>query len=44
MDKREDLKEAEPKPQPAGDRERPPVEFHDPFNRFDFEPTDGGEF
>jgi hypothetical protein len=23
---------------------RPPVELHDPFDRFDFEPTDGGEF
>jgi len=25
-------------------RERPPVDFHDPFSRFDFEPTDGGDF
>ena len=27
--------------QPA---ERPQVELHDPFRRFDFEPTDGGAF
>jgi len=24
--------------------ERPPVELHNPFNSFDFEPTDGGQF
>lgn len=24
--------------------ERPQVELHDPFRRFEFEPTDGGEF
>lgn len=24
--------------------ERPAVPLHDPFNRFDFEPTDGGDF
>lgn len=42
MDKRDETKEADAKPEPA--RERPPVEFHDPFSRFDFEPTDGGEF
>ena len=28
----------------ARQSERPPVELHDPFNRFDFEPTDGGDF
>ncbi|MGV8839379.1 MAG: hypothetical protein ACWA6X_03640 [Bauldia sp.] len=44
MDKRDDTKEAETKPQPTQERERPPVAFHDPFDRFDFEPTDGGEF
>lgn len=24
--------------------ERPAVPLHDPFSRFDFEPTDGGDF
>jgi hypothetical protein len=24
--------------------QRPPADLHDPFNRFDFEPTDGGDF
>ncbi len=28
----------------AATNERPPVPLHDPFSRFDFEPTDGGEF
>ncbi len=23
---------------------KPPVDLHDPFGRFNFEPTDGGEF
>ena len=25
-------------------RAKPPVDLHDPFSRFNFEPTDGGEF
>lgn len=43
MDKRDEAKRppAETTPVPV---ERPPVEFHDPFGRFDFEPTDGGDF
>ncbi len=32
------------KPAEAQVPERPPVELHDPFGRFDFEPTDGGDF
>lgn len=28
----------------TADNERPPVDLHDPFNRFEFEPTDGGDF
>lgn len=32
------------KPAEASPNERPPVELHDPFDRFDFEPTDGGDF
>ena len=24
--------------------QRPPVDLHDPFGSFDFEPTDGGDF
>lgn len=29
-----------PNPEEPGAR----IDFHDPFARFDFEPTDGGEF
>ena len=31
---------------PAEEHEpaRPPVDLHDPFSRFEFEPTDGGDF
>lgn len=28
----------------ARQTERPQVELHDPFSRFEFEPTDGGDF
>jgi hypothetical protein len=44
MEKREEPNEAGAKPPQVQERERPPVDFHDPFSRFDFEPTDGGEF
>ncbi len=44
MEKRDETKDAGTKPPHAQERERPPVDFHDPFSRFDFEPTDGGEF
>jgi hypothetical protein len=29
----------QPEPPP-----RPPLDLHDPFGRFNFEPTDGGDF
>jgi hypothetical protein len=35
----QETEKAEASPPP-----RPPVELHDPFDRFDFEPTDGGDF
>ncbi len=44
MEKRDETKDAGTKPPHTQERERPPVDFHDPFSRFDFEPTDGGEF
>ncbi|MGD9738252.1 MAG: hypothetical protein AB7O56_02990 [Bauldia sp.] len=34
-----------PRETPADERaERHPVELHDPFARFDFEPTNGADF
>ena len=44
-----DMKDAEGEPvegekAEARQVERPPVQLHNPFSRFDFEPTDGGEF
>lgn len=34
-----------PEESPAEERgERRPVDLHDPFSRFDFEPTTGGDF
>ena len=33
-----------PREAPAERAERRPVDLHDPFARFDFEPTDGGDF
>lgn len=35
----ERAKRAEPQTE-----QKPPVPLHDPFNRFNFEPTDGGDF
>lgn len=44
MEKRDETKDAGTKQPQTQERERPPVDFHDPFSRFDFEPTDGGDF
>lgn len=41
MDGERDVDDDKAEEAPA---ERPPVEFHNPFGSFDFEPTDGGQF